>query len=176
MRIDRPTPRETPVQRVIVVDDDRRMASATAQWLCEQGWHAGAAGTADEAIQSLDRGPLHACVIDAGLPDSGGLRVAAVVRAAWPDAAIVLTIPTGLSPSPALAATADATLPAPARDADLIAALAAAAQARVASPATLGVLGTHPAIRQVLDVATRIADTPATVLITGESEIGRAHV
>ena len=44
--------------RVLVVDDDRRMASGTAQWLCGMGWHASAAGTADEAIQLLDRGQI----------------------------------------------------------------------------------------------------------------------
>lgn len=177
MLADRQTLQGNPVGRVIVVDDDRRMASATAQWLCEQGWHASAAGTADEALQSLGRGPLHACLIDAGLPDGGGMRVAAVVRAAWPNAAIVLAVPAGLSPPPALAAAADAALAAPVRDADLIAALTAATASRRdrAAPAdAFGVLGTHPAIRQVLDVAARIADTPATVLITGESGTGKS--
>ncbi|MFM8633554.1 MAG: sigma-54 interaction domain-containing protein [Planctomycetia bacterium] len=36
------------------------------------------------------------------------------------------------------------------------------------------VLGTDPALRRVLDMATRIADTPATVLITGESGTGKS--
>jgi DNA-binding NtrC family response regulator len=38
----------------------------------------------------------------------------------------------------------------------------------------LGVLGGHPAMRQVLDVAARIADTSATVLVTGESGTGKS--
>jgi two-component system response regulator AtoC len=161
-------------QRVLIVDDDRRMASAAAQWLCGQGWHASAAGSADEAIQWLGRGAAHACVIDAGLPDGGALRVASVMRAAWPEAVVVLTVPAGSTASPALTVTADAVLPAPARDADLLAALEAGRRARPVVPAAGGVLGEHPALRHVLDLAARIADTPATVLITGESGTGKS--
>jgi DNA-binding NtrC family response regulator len=41
-------------------------------------------------------------------------------------------------------------------------------------PAGSSVLGSHPAIRRVLDIADRIAVTPATVLITGESGTGKS--
>ena len=41
-------------------------------------------------------------------------------------------------------------------------------------PAGPAVLGIHPAIRRVLDVADRIAVAPATVLITGESGTGKS--
>jgi len=41
-------------------------------------------------------------------------------------------------------------------------------------PAAAAVLGSHPAIRRVLDIADRIAVTPATVLITGESGTGKS--
>lgn len=177
MRLDRPTPAADSSRRVLIVDDDRRMASATAQWLCGLGWYAGAAGSADEAIQWLGRGPVHACVIDAGLPDGGGLRIGSVIRASWPDAGVVLAVPAGSAVAPALAATADAVISAPVRDGDLLAALAAATAAahrRSTVPAACGVLGSHPTLRHVLDLAARIADTPATVLITGESGTGKS--
>lgn len=178
MSLDRSLSAADPCRRVLIVDDDRRMASATAQWLCGQGWHAGAAGSADEALQWLGRGPVHACVIDAGLARGGTLRVASVLRASWPEAALVLAIPAGTAPaSGALAGLADAAIPLPARDADLLAGLdaaRAAARARTTVPAAFGLLGAHPAVRQVLDMAARIADTPATVLITGESGTGKS--
>jgi len=41
-------------------------------------------------------------------------------------------------------------------------------------PAAAAVLGSHPAIRSVLDIADRIAVTPATVLVTGESGTGKS--
>ena len=55
--IDRPS---SPV-RVLVVDDDRRVASHTAQWLCSLGWHASAVGHADEALPLLARESYAAC-------------------------------------------------------------------------------------------------------------------
>ena len=39
--------------RILVVDDDRRMASRIAQWLCSLGWHATAAGDVTDAIKKL---------------------------------------------------------------------------------------------------------------------------
>lgn len=40
--------------------------------------------------------------------------------------------------------------------------------------APLGVIGSHPAMRHVFDVARRVARMPATVLITGESGTGKS--
>lgn len=70
--------------RIIVVDDDRRTASALAQWLCGQGWHAVAAGSVAEAVRASGRGPCDVCLVDAALPDSGAEAVVACVRAAAP--------------------------------------------------------------------------------------------
>ncbi len=166
-----PTPR-----RIIVVDDDRRMASTTAQWLCGQGWHATAAGSADEALQAIGRGRIDACLLDAALPAGGSLRVASVLRSTWPEATLLAAGPAGQAPQPALVAAADAALAVPCADTDLLAALAAATAAaprRTAVPAVT-ILGKDPTIRQVLDLAARVAATPATVLITGESGTGKS--
>jgi DNA-binding NtrC family response regulator len=167
--------------RVLVVDDDRRMASGMAQWLCGTGWHASAAGTADEAIQLISRGRFDACVIDGLLPDGAADRLMAVVRAASPTTGVVIALP----PQPidrAMDHAADAVTTVPVQDADLVAAIeraCAAARARGAEEqASVGraLLGSHPSIRQVLDIVDRIADTPATVLITGESGTGKSLV
>ena len=169
--------------RVVVVDDDRRMASTTAQWLCSQGWHASAAGSADEALQAIGRSRIDACLLDGGLPVGGSLRVASVLRTAWPEAALVVAAPAGtadLAGSPPLPAAlltlADASVTVPCHDEALLAALAtatAAAGERAAAPAVT-ILGNDPAIREVLDLANRVAATPATVLITGESGTGKS--
>ena len=38
------------------------------------------------------------------------------------------------------------------------------------------IIGTHPSIRRILETIDRVARSMCTVLVTGESEIGRAHV
>jgi DNA-binding NtrC family response regulator len=165
--------------RVLVVDDDRRMASGMAQWLCGQGYHASAAGTAGEALQVLQRSPCDACIVDGLLADAGAIRVVTAARAVSPRTTIILTMPTE-SPAADPACRADAVLTGPVTDAAVLEALAAGRRRdRVtplepASPAPVGLLGSHPAIRSVLDVVARIADTPATILITGESGTGKS--
>jgi DNA-binding NtrC family response regulator len=66
--------------RILVVDDDRRSASATAQWLCDLGWHASAVGRVEDALRYLPlRGPAGdgAVLIDA--KDAAVVTVAALV-------------------------------------------------------------------------------------------------
>ena len=75
--------------RVLVVDDDRRMASGRAEWLCSQGWHASAVGSADEALRSLRLGRFDACVVDAALPAGGAARLAKTMRETAPAVGIV---------------------------------------------------------------------------------------
>jgi DNA-binding NtrC family response regulator len=157
--------------RILVVDDDRRAASALAQWLCGLGWHAVAVGTAGEATRAMSRGPFDVCVVDAGLAGGGA---AGVVHAARPAAAVALV--------PSLAADvtspdwADAAVPVPFRDDALLAAIdaARAASADRAAAAPAAVIGRHPAVARVLDIVDRIARTPATVLVTGESGTGKS--
>jgi DNA-binding NtrC family response regulator len=177
-----PTDRPALLGRVLVVDDDRRMASGRAQWLCGQGWHASAVGTAAEAIGLVGRGRFDACVIDGLLADRAADRLLAVVRATSPATGLVIAFPDEAARE---VAAADAT--ASLRDDDLLAALDRAISAgrsraaarpaqnqpqnQVIEPA---VLGEHATIERALDLVGRVAATPATVLITGESGTGKS--
>jgi DNA-binding NtrC family response regulator len=164
--------------RILVVDDDRRMASRRAEWLCGLGWHAFAAGSAAEALRSPGRDRPAACLVDAMLPDDGGRRVAESIRAEAPAAAIVAITPAGATPPP----WADAAVGEPGRDDEILAALDAARDTAVArgslSPGSPirdgGLVGSHPAFQTVLELVARVAPTPATVLVTGESGTGKS--
>ncbi len=158
------------------MDDDRRAASALAQWLCGLGHHAIAAGSAAEGMRAAGRGGWSACVVDAGLPDGGARGVADAVRASAPAAGIVAALPAS-SAAPAHA-WADAAVTMPGDDVAILAAIDAAMLAAGASrrPPACCVLGAHPAITGILDVVSRVAPTPATVLLTGESGTGKSLV
>jgi len=154
--------------RLLVVDDDRRQASHLAQWLCGLGHHASAAGTAAEAVHALGRGPCDVIILDGAMADAQ--RVAAGAG----GAGLLVLLPAAASP----VVVGDAAVASPVRDDDLLAAIdqaRSAAAARVAGASVApAVLGSHPAIRRVLEVVGRIAATPATVLVTGESGTGKS--
>ncbi|NQW46259.1 MAG: sigma-54-dependent Fis family transcriptional regulator [Planctomycetes bacterium] len=168
--------------RLLVVDDDRRVASNTAQWLCGLGWHASAVGHVAEALPLLARDHYDACIVDGMLAAGGASRIAAALRNGSADTALVVTMP--------VAGTADATIVAdalvrtPLRDDDLLAAIngamaaaaGRAATARHDGPPAPKLLGESSAIRRVLDLVARLADAPATLLITGESGTGKSLV
>jgi DNA-binding NtrC family response regulator len=178
-----PADRPALLGRVLVVDDDRRMASGRAQWLCGQGWHASAVGTAEEAIALVGRGRFDACVIDGLLADDAADRLLAVVRATSPATGLVIAFPAEAARE---VAAADATTSL--RDDDLLAAIDRAcvagrsrAAARATEPQVIEpkvieptVLGEHATIQRALDLVGRVAATPATVLITGESGTGKS--
>jgi len=154
--------------RLLVVDDDRRKASHLAQWLCGLGHHASAAGTAAEAAQALARAACDVIILDGAIADAQ--RVAAAAG----GAGLLVLLPAA---EPA-AVVGDAAVASPVRDADLLAAIdqarSAAAARAAGAPVASPVLGSHPAIRRVLEVVGRIAATPATVLVTGESGTGKS--
>jgi DNA-binding NtrC family response regulator len=162
-------------RRVLVVSADRRMASQTAQWLCGRGWHARAVGQAEEALRRIERECFAACVVDGMLPDDGAARITAGLRRAGGDTGIVVAMPAGRQ----AVAEADRVVVQPTRDDDLLEALEAAATAATARQAALGAGGTRlvgrsAAIERVRGLVARLADAPATVLITGESGTGKS--
>lgn len=129
----------------------------------------------------IGRSTYDVCLVDAILPEDGAARVAVALGAHAPRAALIVCLPA--SPlGPARLPAADGTLVKPHRDEELLAAVASAARVartrEAACPAfrtpPRDLLGDHPTMRHALDVASRIAATSATVLITGESGTGKS--
>lgn len=166
--------------RVLIVDDDRRMASRTAQWLCRQGFHASAAATATEAVAALGREAFDVCLLDAALPEAGAVRVVRAIRGLEHLPALVSLTPYDERRPDDL--SADAWLPWPAPDAALLEAVAAARREREAGSeptppvSSVPMVGGHETIRSVLDVVARVAHTTATILITGETGTGKSRL
>jgi len=167
--------------RVVVIDADRRAASGTAAWLCTQGWHASAAGSADEARRLVSRGRCDAWVV----VGQAAVRGARAVRQQLPPrhalARLVAVLPPQADPS-----GWDLTIGFPAADDQLLEALTKAcptpspdvepglAPVLAAPGDRVAILGGDPAIRRVLDIARRVADTGVTILVTGASGTGKS--
>ncbi len=174
-----PVVRPSSPGRILVVDDDRRVASQTAQWLCSLGRHASAVGDADEALTLLAREPYAACIVDGLLAGNGAGRIAASLRLKAAGTGLVITVPEATATAVVRGIDPDAVVHSPARDADLLAALdaaftAATQRVAVAAPTGSKLLGMSPSMQHVLDIVTRLADAPATLLITGESGTGKS--
>ncbi|MFM7076351.1 MAG: sigma-54 interaction domain-containing protein [Planctomycetaceae bacterium] len=157
-------------KRVVVVDTDRRAASACAAGLCARGWHASAAGSLDDARRCVARGRLDALVVAGGIAAAGPAAVRAALPARHAAVPLVGIAPAGDTPG------WDAVLPPPAADAALADALEHVAAAPAGRPAAdlPAILGNSPAIRRVLDLVSRVADAGVTVLLTGESGTGKS--
>jgi Response regulator containing CheY-like receiver, AAA-type ATPase, and DNA-binding domains len=135
--------------RLLIVDDDRRMASQAAQWLCRQGFHASAVATATEALAALGRERFDACLLDVALPDAGSRRVAeAMPLLESPPALIELVAASSAAAAPNRSGSG-AILPWPATDDALLAAVSAArAQRPEPAAGRVPIVGSHASIRR----------------------------
>jgi len=68
-------------ERVLMIDDDARLARMVSDYLGEAGFRVIAAGTAKEGLALLAREPFAALILDLMLPDADGLDVCRKVRA-----------------------------------------------------------------------------------------------
>ncbi len=170
--------------RILVVDDDRRMASRIAQWLCSLGWHATAAGDITDAIKKLGHHRYDFCILDGELPDNGSIRLATLLRSIW-DEAYLIAFGTTTAQKKILSLHADTILTVPINDSSLLKTLDTVREQKIASEIyssttrcnigkTQEVLGNSPAMRDVSQVIQKIAPTTATVLFTGESGTGKS--
>ena len=107
--------RKHSLNRILVVEDDRRMASRIAQFLCSLGWHTTAADGVTDAIKKLGRHRYDFCILDGELPDSGSIRLSALVRSMWKEAHLIV-FGTACNQEKLQLLNADATLNTPIND------------------------------------------------------------
>lgn len=66
--------------QVLLVEDDRALASALKKALCKQGYTANVVGTGEAAIYIMQTDPPDIVILDLGLPDMDGIKVLKRVR------------------------------------------------------------------------------------------------
>ncbi len=78
-------------ERVLVIDDDRRLTGMLVRYLGEHGFEASACGDAASGIAAARNGPVDAVVLDVMLPDGDGFDVCRRLRAESDVPIVMLT-------------------------------------------------------------------------------------
>ena len=77
--------------RVLLIEDDARLAAMVAEYLGEAGFRVARAGDGRSGIEMLAREPFDLLVLDLMLPDIDGLEVCGAVRAKFDLPILMLT-------------------------------------------------------------------------------------
>jgi DNA-binding NtrC family response regulator len=174
---------------LLLVDDDRHLLDSMAAWLRDQGHTVSTADSCRQAREQIDSRPFDLVLVDVRLNDGDGFEVLAWCRKNHPQLTVVLmtgygTVETAIE---ALRAGAFDLLTKPLIDEELAMAIERAVsqkkvieenqQLKAQLDLRFGlenIVGHDHRMQRVFDTIDRIADTRATVLITGESGTGKS--
>jgi two-component system response regulator RegA len=84
------SPRPTPAQPLLIIDDDPTFARVLARALSSRGFEVVTAGNADEARALARRHHPRYCVLDLKLGDENGLRLIPELKALVPEIRVLL--------------------------------------------------------------------------------------
>ena len=178
-------------QSLLLVDDDRHVLDSMAGWLREQGFQVDESSCYASAMQCLSQTEYDLVLADIRLEDGDGFDILAHCRATLPDIPVILitgygTVDTAIE---AIRAGAFDMLTKPLIDEELLVAInrAFSQQQVLEENKTLkaqldirfgmsNVVGHDHRMLRMFEMIDSIADTKATVLITGESGTGKSLV
>ena len=176
---------------LLLVDDDRLVLEGMADWLREKGFDVAEAASCREARSLINSTPFDLVLADIRLQDGDGFEVLAHCRDRLPEATVILvtgyaTAETGIE---AIRAGAFDLLTKPLIDDELELAIGRALSHRrvIEENAKLkaqldlrfgmeNVVGHDHRMLKMFDMIDSVADTRATVLITGESGTGKSLI
>ncbi len=177
--------------KLLLVDDDRWLLESMAAWLTEQGMTVSTACTVSAARQRLKAEPFDLCLIDVVLEGEDGFALLGYCKKHHRDMPVLMM--TGYAGpdagAEAIAAGAFDLLTKPIIDQELITAFQRAVQqSRVADEnrrlkeeldrrkGLENILSHDPRMLRIFDVIDSVADTKATILITGENGTGKSMI
>ena len=177
--------------QLLLVDDDRQVLESMADWLREQGFELDTATGCSEAMARLAQRQYDLLLSDIRMQDGDGFDLLEQCLRKWPQMQVILLTGYGTADSAVEAIRAGAFdyLTKPLIDAELLMAIERAlAQRQVVDENTQlkaqldrhfgmgNIIGQDPRMLRVFDMVESIADTRATVLITGESGTGKSMI
>ncbi len=176
---------------LLLVDDDRHVLDSMSDWLREQGYEVAEASSRADAIRQIDGRSFDLVLADVRLEDGDGFEVLAHCREHQPGTTVILltgygTVETGVE---AIRAGAFDLLTKPLIDEELLMSINRALSQRevIAENKKLkeqldlrfgmeNIIGHDHRMLKIYDMIDSIADTKATVLITGESGTGKSLI
>jgi DNA-binding NtrC family response regulator len=176
---------------MLLVDDDRHVLESMTDWLRSQGLHVDGASSFADAVDRLARKSYDLALIDVRLQDADGHDLLEQVRRNYPNTQVIMITGYGDPDSAVEALRAGALdyLTKPLIDDELLMSIERAfSQRQVIEENTQlkreldkrsgldNVVGHDPQMRRIFDVIDSIADTKATVLVTGESGTGKSMI
>ncbi len=177
--------------QMLLVDDDRHLLDSMTNWLSSQGYSVMPADGLTSAKKVIDNCPLDVAVVDLRLIDGDGFQVLDYCRQSQPALPVILmtgygTVETGIE---ALRAGAHDLLTKPLIDEELLMAIqrAMSQQQVIEENKQLkkqldhrfgleNIIGNAPQMEKIFEIVDSVADTRATVLITGESGTGKSLI
>jgi len=176
---------------LLLVDDDRQVLESMADWLTDQGLQVDTSTGYADALEKLRHKTYEMLLVDVRLQDGDGFDLLEQVRRNYPESHVVLITGYGDADAAveALRAGAADYLTKPLIGDELLMTIERAfAQRQVieenvqlrkelGKQNSMGnVVGQDPRMLKVFDMVDSIADTKATVLVTGESGTGKSMI
>lgn len=177
------------VARLLVVDDDRHLLESMGEWLCEQGYEVFLARQAAEALAIAERQRPELALVDLRLGPDSGMDLLKQLRRVVPGATVLMMTGYG-GPDTAVEALQHGAfdlLTKPLLDDELLASLERARNQqqvlaenenlRAQLDQRVGldhIIGSDPRMKRTFEIIESIADSRATVLVTGESGTGKS--
>jgi DNA-binding NtrC family response regulator len=178
--------------RILVVDDDESILTSLSEFLRLERYVAETARSFREASARLSAGSFHLIITDVTMPEADGFELLKMVRNRYPETEVIMltaysTVKAAVS---AMKQGAFSYLAKPITDDDefkVCIEKALAQQALRAENRTLkdqiaqrysldNILGHDYKMLKVFDLVELVADTPTTVLVTGDSGTGKSMI
>ncbi|HEY5311316.1 MAG TPA: sigma-54 dependent transcriptional regulator [Pirellulales bacterium] len=176
---------------LLLVDDDRQILESMADWLASQGFQVDTAQTYQAAVAAVDRRGYDLVLADIRLGDADGFEILEHCRRTRPGTTVILitgygTVETAIE---AIRAGAFDLLTKPLIDEELELSIERALNQRQVLEENKNlkaqldlrfgmenIIGHDVRMRKVFDVVDSVADTKATILVTGESGTGKSLI